>query len=83
MEPNKQYNIGKVRNYDKYTGEIISQDGVYIFLNENISDCKNLNINDIVMFRGEEIQGTKKAFFVQKLDPEKNIDNEIYKVLKK
>lgn len=83
MEQNKQYNIGKIRTYDNYTGEIISQDGVFIFLNENISGTKELTINDVVMFRGEEIQGTKKAFFVQKLNPEKKLEEEVYKILKK
>jgi hypothetical protein len=35
------------------------------------------------MFRGEEIQGWKKAFFVKKLTSEKNFEEEIKNNFKK
>lgn len=83
MDTKETYNIGKIRSYDNYVGEIIAKDGTYMFINDNLSDEEKLNLNDVVMFRGEEVQGTKKAFFVKKLDSSKNLEEEVLKKLKK
>ncbi len=74
---NSLVTIGKVRTYDSLTGEIISKEGLYLFTQESISDGENINVNDIVLFRGEEINNTKVAFFVRKLNPNKNINDQI------
>lgn len=83
MDSKNTLNIGKIRNYDNFVGEIVTNDGVYLFANENISDKESLKVEDTVMFRGEEIQGVKKAFFVKKLSLDKNIDEQVSLKLKK
>lgn len=83
MDSKNTLNIGKIRNYDNFIGEIVTNDGVYLFANESISDKESLNVEDTVMFRGEEIQGVKKAFFVKKLSLDKNIDEQVSLKLKK
>lgn len=83
MDSNKTYNIGKIRSYDQYVGEIIAKDGTYIFLNEDPYNEEKYGLNDVVLFRGEEIQGAKKAFFVKKLNNTKDYEEEISKLLKK
>jgi hypothetical protein len=83
MDSNQSYNIGKIRAYDNYIGEIIAKDGTYIFVNEDNINNEKFKLNDIVMFRGEEIQGLKKAFFVKKLTSEKNFEEEIKNNFKK
>ena len=83
MDSNQSYNIGKIRAYDNYIGEIIAKDGTYIFVNEDNINTEKFKLNDIVMFRGEEIQGLKKAFFVKKLTSEKNFEEEIKNNYKK
>lgn len=59
------YNVGKVRKYKNYVGEIISKDGVYIFTSEDTTD--NIKDGDMVIFRAEEIHNIKIAHFVQKV----------------
>lgn len=80
---NSLVTVGKVRTYDSLTGEIISKDGVYIFTKENISDGEKINENDTVLFRGEEINNIKVAFFIKKLNPELGLEEEIYRKVKR
>lgn len=75
---NSLVTIGKVRTYDSITGKIISKEGIYIFTQENISDGEKINVNDIVLFRGEEINNIKVAYFIRKLKPNKNINDQIH-----
>ncbi len=77
---NYQVTVGKVRRYDGVSGEIVTNEETYMFTPESIQEG-TLNENDLVMFRGEEIHNTKKAYFIQKLDNEKSIDEQVYKRL--
>lgn len=80
---NYQYNVGKVRNYDNFIGFIVANDGEYMFNSENILENEEIIQNDIVMFRGEEIQGKKIAFFIKKLSLDKPLEESLKKHLKK
>jgi hypothetical protein len=75
--------IGKIKSYDQATGEIVSQEGIFLFTKEDISEEELININDMVLFRGEEIQGQKKAFFIRHLNPSKDISDQVYTKTKK
>lgn len=59
-----QYKIGKVINYDGNSGDIISIDGEYFFISEDI--IGNIKNNDIVKFRDEKRED-KRVFFVEKI----------------
>lgn len=82
MEYNN-YTIGKVRTFDNYFGEIIAQDGVYMFISEDISPTEVIEVNDMVLFRAEEINNVKKAFFIKKLNKNLNIEDEVIRKVKK
>lgn len=82
MEYNN-YNIGKIRTYDNYTGEIVAPDGVYLFTSESLNPTETLSVEDTVLFRGEEINEIKRAFFVKKINPNLNLEDEVYKHVKK
>lgn len=82
MEYNS-YTIGKVRTFDNYFGEIIAQDGVYMFISEDISPTEVIEVNDMVLFRAEEINNVKKAFFIKKLNKNLNIEDEVIRKVKK
>lgn len=75
---NVKISVGKIRSYDQTTGSIVSQDGNFIFTKEAIVENEELNPNDMVLFRGEEVQGQKKAFFIRKLNPTKDLNNQVY-----
>lgn len=75
--------IGKIRAFDNYTGEIVAQDGIYLFTCENTNPEEKLNLNDIVMFRGEEIKDTKVAYFIKKLNPNLDLEEQIKTKTKK
>lgn len=58
-----QYKIGKVIDYDNYSGKIISIESEYFFLKEDTTnEIKN---GDIVKFRDEN-RKDKRVFFVEK-----------------
>ncbi len=55
-------NIGKVVNFDGYTGEIVDSVRKYIFLDK---DCLGeIKTGDIVTFKSEKIYDTYRAFLV-------------------
>ena len=62
-----QYKIGKVRNYDKGAGDIVTPEKKYLFLDTDVvydqDDDKIVN-EDVVIF-GDE--GKERAFFVKKI----------------
>ena len=65
--------IGKVKEYNKYHGEIINESGdSYLLMNEEIYDNKSIKESDLVSFVPEayEKNGVNKkvARFVKKLD---------------
>ena len=76
------FKIGKIRSYNSFIGEIVTKDGTYIFTSENISPEEVISLDDMVIFRGEEIHNTKKAYFIKKIDPNLNIEEQIYKKVK-
>ena len=73
------FEIGKVIEYDGFKGMILTPNDKYMFLNEDINHdlSKEVSIGDIVRFRGEEVQNVKKAYFVEKL-PYNNEINKKY-----
>ena len=59
--------VGKVIEFDGYTGEIVDKEKKYIFLDQDILD--NVENNDIVVFQGEKVGDINRAFLVRKLAP--------------
>lgn len=59
--------VGKVIEFDGYTGEIVDKEKKYIFLDQDILD--NVENNDIVVFQGEKVGDINRAFLVRKLTP--------------
>lgn len=79
MDYNTNINkIGRVKEINKElgVGKIIDIDNIYLF---TINDIKeDINVGDIVKFRGENVKNTKKAFFVNKITEDYEIkDNYI------
>ncbi len=72
------FEIGKVIKYKNKEGLIISLSGItYLFLK---TDLKNsIRVNDLVIFRPEEIEHVKRAFFVRELQKYLR-DNEEFKI---
>ena len=63
---------GKVieADYKKGIFGLISSDIIFIFTKKDILD-DIIKTDDIVSFRGEEINGIKRAFFIKKLGDDK------------
>lgn len=74
--------LGKIVEYDNFVGKIISKEGIYMYTEEDIVEGQEIKLNDLVIFRGEEIQNQKKAYFVKKINPERNLKNQIYMKIK-
>jgi hypothetical protein len=70
--------IGKVTKYNDLTqiGEIVSTMGPFMFIRSDVvyDDDEELQLNDIVQFRGEQVQNTNRAFFVKKFNRQKELD---------
>ena len=61
------HSIGKITKYKDYVGEIVSKDGKYMFAtNENNNSFQE---GDFVVFRAENKQNMKVAYFVNKITP--------------
>lgn len=61
------HSIGKITKYKDYVGEIVSKDGKYMFTtNENNNTFQE---GDFVVFRAENKQNMKVAYFVNKITP--------------
>lgn len=71
-----EYEIGKVTNYNGVQGSVITTTDNYLLLDKDIED--EISNGDIVRFRGEEVQGIKRAFFVKKL-PTNVLEQKIYR----
>ena len=88
MDYKPTISIGKVRTFDYITGEIVSKEGIYLFTTADILETDGITIEDIVTFRGEEIHGSKRAYFIRKIKPKKDLNNhqeegpKIFKLLK-
>ena len=57
---------GIVTYYDGTYGEIKKENDKYIFLQRDMES--NINIGSLVSFKGEEVQGIKRAYFVNSLE---------------
>lgn len=57
---------GMVTYYDGEYGEIKNDKEKYIFLKQDM--LSELNTGELVSFKGEEVQGIKRAYFVNSLD---------------
>lgn len=75
---NTEILVGKVRKYDVVTGEIISDKGDYMFTQDSISEDEMISLNDTVLFRGEEVHGVRVAYFIKKLSPNEDLNQQIY-----
>lgn len=79
--------IGKVKSFDGFSGEIITQNAKYIFLDTDIIEGNTITNNDFVSFRGEEINGINRAYFVRffakDINEAKNSTETLEKLLKK
>jgi len=64
--------IGIVKDFNNHYGKIITSDSIYTFLHTDIEPNEKIENNDYVIFRGENINGVYKAFFIKFLA--KNIE---------
>ena len=58
-----EYEIGKIVEFNGHWGIIVSSQGEYFFTEADMED-RNIAEGRYVVFRSEEIQGKKRAFFV-------------------
>ncbi len=58
-----EYEIGKIVEFDGHCGRVVSDQDEYFFTEEDIEDS-TIALGRYVVFRPEEIQGKKRAFFV-------------------
>ena len=60
-----EYEIGKVVEYDGIKGTLVTLNTKYMFLSDDVNE--EINVGDLVKFRGEEVQDTNRAYFVKML----------------
>ncbi len=60
-----EYEIGKVIEYDGIKGTLVTLNTKYMFLSDDVNE--EINVGDLVKFRGEEVQDINRAYFVKKL----------------
>ena len=77
-----QFEIGKIHDYDNYSGKIVSSSGVYMFLHHDIKN-EDIKEGDIVIFRPEKINNENRAFSIKKLENILVNTKERKKILKK
>ncbi len=68
-----EYEIGKVTQFDGSVGTVVSQNGSYLFLKDDI-ETNAIAVGRLVAFRGEEKQGIKRAYFVIGIEKIENMD---------
>ena len=61
---NLEFKMGKVINFDNYTGEIIADDNKYIFFDKDIQNKNSIKNGDVVCFRAHKIQDIYRAMLV-------------------
>ncbi len=82
MESSNIY-IGKIHEYDSFIGKIVTTTGTYLFIGDDVENDALLEKDDVVMFRGETIHNQKRAFFIKKLNPELNLEEQVQRKLRK
>ena len=68
---------GIVTYFDGEYGEITIKNDKYIFLKQDIMN--DLSSGVIVSFKGEEVQGVKRAYFVNNLEKDSLNNIDMYK----
>lgn len=58
--------IGKIKEFNGYSGEIVSLEGVYYFTRRDIVDGMTLQNNDVVIFNGKTEEKFPQAYFIKK-----------------
>ena len=64
-----EYSVRKVINFDGFTGEIVCDNDVFLFLDTDLME--EIDINLPVMFRKEIDGEIKRAYFVKNYVPKK------------
>lgn len=59
--------IGKIKDFDGYTGTIVSLSGQYYFTRNDIITNTKLENNDMVMFNGKTEDKFPQAYYVKKI----------------
>lgn len=59
------FEVGKIVIFDGYYGKLVSENGEYFFLNTDIDSEMNVEVGSLVAFRGEEVNGQLRAFFIK------------------
>ena len=59
------YKIGKIKNYNGFIGEIVTEDNSYYFTKKDLDG--NVDKNDIVKFQGKTENTFPQAYYVKKL----------------
>lgn len=60
-----KFEIGKVREYDGFTGTIVAPSGSYNFLSDDVTGEEPIAVADYVLFRGEVVNDIHRAHFVK------------------
>lgn len=61
------YKVGKVRNFNQYTGEIITDKNIYYFNKNDINDGEVINNYDYVMFKSKCEDIFPQAYYIKKI----------------
>ena len=72
------YKIGKVRNYDGITGEIVTDKNTYYFDRNDINKEEEIDNYDYVMFKSKTENTFPQGYYIKKLNIKlinKNNDN--------
>ena len=62
------YKIGKVKNYNGYTGEIITDKKNYYFTKNDIENNEIIKDNDLVKFKSKTEDTFPQGYYVKKLN---------------
>lgn len=70
------FKVGKVRNYDGYIGEIVTDKNIYYFNKNDISGDEKVDNQDYVMFKSKTEEIFPQGYYVKKLNLKKNDKNQ-------
>ena len=70
------YKVGKVRYYDGYIGEIVTDKNVYYFNKNDISGDEEVKNQDYVIFKSKTEEIFPQGYYVKKLHLTKNDRNQ-------
>lgn len=61
------YKIGKVRNFDTYEGEIVTDKNIYYFVRNDINEGEVINNDDYVMFKSKTEDTFPQGYYIKKV----------------